>query len=63
MKYTYEELQIMVNEYKKALYVIDKFVEVDKEFLMGEEIKPLYKKFLMQKMKEELRKNISKEGN
>lgn len=62
MKYTYEELQIMVNEYKKALYVIDKFVEVDKEFLMSEEIKPLYKKFLMQKMKEEL-ENISKEGN
>lgn len=62
MKYTYEELQIMVNEYKKALYVIDKFVEVDKEFLMSEEIKPLYEKFLMQKMKEELSR-LSKEGN
>ena len=50
MKYTYEELQIMVDETEKALDVMKKFAEITNEFLMREDIKPLYQKFLIEKV-------------
>ena len=49
MKYTYEELQIMLDETEKAFDVMRKFAEVTNEFLMMEDIKPLYQKFLVEK--------------
>ena len=49
MKYTYAELQIMLNETEKAFDVMKKFSDVNNEFLMREDIKPLYQKFLMEK--------------
>lgn len=49
MKYSYEELQIMLEEMEKAFYVMKKFAEVTNEFLMREDIKPLYQKFLIEK--------------
>ena len=49
MKYTYEESQIMLDEAEKAFYVMGKFTEVINEFLMREDIKPLYQKFLLEK--------------
>ena len=49
MKYTYEELQIMLDETEKAFDVIKKFAEVTDEFLMQEDVKPLYQKFLVEK--------------
>ena len=49
MKYTYEELQIMLDETEKALDVMRKFAEFTNEFLMREDIKPLYQKFLIEK--------------
>ena len=50
MKYTYEELQIMLNETEKAFYVMKKFVDDINEFLMREDVKPLYQKFLIEKL-------------
>ena len=50
MKYTYEELQIMLDETEKAFDVMTKFSEVNNEFLMRKDIKPLYKKFLLDKL-------------
>ena len=50
MKYTYEELQIMLNETEKAFDVMKKFAEVNNEFLMRKDIKPLYEKFLLDKL-------------
>lgn len=50
MKYTYEELQIMLDETEKAFDVMKKFVEVNNEFLMRKDIKPLYEKFLLDKL-------------
>lgn len=52
MKYTYDELRIMLDETEKALSVMMKFAVVDKEFLMREDIKPMYQKFLVEKAKE-----------
>ena len=49
MKYTYEELQIMLDETEKAFDVMRKFAEVTNEFLMSEDVKPLYQKFLIEK--------------
>ena len=49
MKYTYEELQIMLDETEKAFDVMRKFAEVTNEFLMREDVKPLYQKFLIEK--------------
>lgn len=49
MKYTYGELQTMLNETEKALDVMRKIAEVTNEFLMREDVKPLYQKFLMEK--------------
>ena len=49
MKYTYEELQIMLDETEKAFDVMKKFAEVNIEFLMREDIKPLYQQFLVEK--------------
>ena len=49
MKYTYEELQIMLDETEKAFDVMRKIAEVTNEFLMREDVKPLYQKFLMKK--------------
>ena len=49
MRYTYEELQIMLDETEKAFDVMKKFAEVNNEFLMREDIKPLYQKFLIEK--------------
>ena len=49
MKYTYEELQIMLDETEKAFDVMRKFAEVANEFLMSEGVKPLYQKFLIEK--------------
>lgn len=49
MKYTYEELQIMLDETEKAFDVMRKFSEVTNEFLMREDVKPLYQKFLIEK--------------
>ena len=50
MKYTYEELQIMLDETEKAFDVMRKFAEVNNEFLMREDVKPLYEKFLLDKL-------------
>ena len=50
MKYTYEELQIMLDETEKAFDVMKKFAEVNNEFLMMEDVKPLYEKFLLDKL-------------
>ncbi len=50
MKYTYEELQIMLDETEKAFDVMKKFAEVNNEFLMRKDIKPLYEKFLLDKL-------------
>ena len=50
MKYTYEELQIMLDETEKAFDVMRKFAEVTNEFLMREDVKPLYQKFLIEKV-------------
>ena len=50
MKYTYEELQIMLDETEKAFDVMKKFAEVNNEFLMREDVKPLYEKFLLDKL-------------
>ena len=52
MKYTYGELQTMLNETEKALDVMKKFADVNNEFLMREDIKPLYEKFLLDKLNE-----------
>ena len=49
MKCTYEELQIMLDETEKAFDVMRKFAEVPNKFLMREDVKPLYKKFLIEK--------------
>ena len=49
MKYTYEELQIMLEETEKAFDVMKKFAEVTNEFLTREDIKPLYQQFLVEK--------------
>ena len=49
MKYTYEELQIMLDETEKAFDVMRKFAEVTNEFLMREDVKPLYQQFLVEK--------------
>ena len=49
MKYTYEELQIMLDETEKAFDVMRKFADVTNEFLMREDIKPLYQQFLVEK--------------
>ena len=50
MKYTYEELQIMLDETEKAFDVMKKFAEVNNEFLMREDVKALYEKFLLDKL-------------
>ena len=50
MKYTYGELQTMLNETEKALDVMKKFADVNNEFLMREDIKPLYEKFLLDRL-------------
>lgn len=50
MKYTYEELQTMLDETEKAFDVMKKFAELNNEFLMREDIKPLYEKFLLEKL-------------
>ena len=50
MKYTYGELQTMLNETEKALDVMKKFADVNNEFLMRKDIKPLYEKFLLDKL-------------
>lgn len=52
MRYTYEELQIMLDETEKAFDVMRKFADVTNEFLMREDIKPLYQKFLVEKASE-----------
>ena len=52
MKYTYEELQIMLDKTEKALDVMKKFADVNNEFLMRKDIKPLYEKFLLDKLNE-----------
>ena len=52
MKYTYGELQTMLNETEKALDVMKKFADVNNEFLMCKDIKPLYEKFLLNKLNE-----------
>ena len=52
MKYTYGELQTMLNETEKALDVMKKFADVNNEFLMRKDIKPLYEKFLLDKLNE-----------
>ena len=49
MKYTYEELQTILDETEKAFDVMRKFAEVTNEFLMMEDIKPLYQQFLVEK--------------
>ena len=54
MKYTYEELQIMLDETEKAFDVMKKFAEVNNEFLMREDVKPLYEKFLLDKLNKQL---------
>ena len=54
MKYTYGELQTMLNETEKALDVMKKFADVNNEFLMRKDIKPLYEKFLLDKLNEYL---------
>ena len=54
MKYTYGELQTMLNETEKALDVMKKFADVNNEFLMREDIKPLYEKFLLDKLNKQL---------
>lgn len=51
MKYTYDELQIMLNETEKLFEVMKKFAEDINEFLMREDVKPLYQKFLIEKSK------------
>ena len=56
MKYTYEELQIMLDETEKAFDVMKKFAEVNNEFLMREDVKPLYEKFLLDKLNKQLAK-------
>ena len=48
MKYTYEELEIILDETEKALDVMRKFAEVINEFLMRADVKPLYQKFLIE---------------
>ena len=50
MKYTYEELQIMLDETEKAFDVMKKIAEVNNDFLMRKDIKPLYEKFLLDKL-------------
>ena len=50
MKYTYGELQTMLNETEKALDVMKKFADVNNEFFMREDIKPLYEKFLLDRL-------------
>ena len=49
MEYTYEELQIMLDETEKAFDVMRKFAEVTNEFLMREDVNHLYQKFLIEK--------------
>ena len=56
MKYTYEELQIMLDETEKAFDVMRKFVDVTNEFLMREDIKPLYQQFLVEKARNKITK-------
>lgn len=51
MKYTYNELKIILAETEKALDVMLKFSEDINEFLTREDIKPLYKNFLVEKSK------------
>ena len=46
MKYTYEELQIMLNETEKALDVMKKFAEVTMKQL-EKEIREIRKKYYM----------------
>ena len=38
MKYTYEELQIMLDETEKAFDVMKKFAEVNNDFLMRKDM-------------------------
>lgn len=52
MKYTYEELQSMLYETERAFEVMKKFADVNNEFLMRGDIKPLYEKFLLDKLNE-----------
>ena len=49
-----EYVKMLVNrgflyETEKAFDVMGKFVEITNEFLMSEDIKPLYQKFLIEK--------------
>ena len=44
-----ESEDIMLGETEKAFDVMRKFVEVTNEFLMREDVKPLYQKFLIEK--------------
>ena len=52
MKYTYEELQSMLYETERAFEVMKKFCRDYNEFLMREDVKPLYEKFLLDKLNE-----------
>ena len=52
MKYTYEELQIMLDETEKAFDVMSRFAEVTYEFFMRVDVKPLYQQFLVEKGKQ-----------
>lgn len=49
MEYTYAELKIMLHETERAFDTMVKFSEFNNEFLTREDIKPLYKKFLLDK--------------
>ena len=51
MGYTYGELKIMLYETERAFDTMRKLAELNNEFLMREDIKPLYEKFLLDKFK------------
>lgn len=50
MGYTYGELKIMLYETERAFDTMRKLAELNNEFLMREDIKPLYEKFLLEKL-------------
>lgn len=50
MKYNYVDLITMMNATEQAFDVMKKFVEVNNEFLLRKDIKPLYEKFLLDKL-------------
>lgn len=48
LNYSYEELEILANEYEKALDVQTKFVDTYIKFIFGdEEVKEKFKQFML----------------